>query len=102
VSGIPRRRIVGAHQLTRRNVAMVLDRKTEIFKERAEPRRTQGRRTHQRAALRRAYLDGHAEQRDAFAGLPAGQICQAGGLLRAGMDRSTGLWFNLFTAGYLE
>ena len=82
---------------------MVLDRKTEIFEQRTEPRRTQGRRTHQCAALRRTDFNGHAKQGNAFAGLPAGQVCQSAGLLRiVGMDRSIGLWFNLFSAGYLE
>ena len=83
---------------------MVLDRKTEIFEQRTEPRRTQGRRTHQCAGLRRTHFDGHAEQGNAFAGLPAGQVCQAQVSFAASvdMDRSIGLWFNLFSAGYLE
>jgi hypothetical protein len=96
-----RRRIVGAHQVTRRDIAMVLDRKPEIFEQRTKPGRAQGRRTHQCAGLGRAHFHGHAQQGDAFAGLPAGQVCQAR-VSFVGMDRSIGLWFNLFSAGYLE
>jgi hypothetical protein len=91
-------------EVKRGNIPMVLDRKTEIFEQRTEPGRPQGRRTHQRAGLRRTHLDGHAEQGNAVAGRPAGHVCQAQSSFAASvdMDRSIGLWFNLFSAFYLE
>ncbi len=58
-------RAVDEGEIAAQQVAVILHREAKAFEQHGEARGAQGRRPHQRALLRRADLDRHAEQRDA-------------------------------------
>ena len=64
VFGVRRRRAVGDERRVA-PVAVILDGESELLEQAADAGGAQRRRSHQRAGLRRADLDGHAEQGDA-------------------------------------
>jgi hypothetical protein len=65
VFGVCRRRAVG-HHIGPRQVAVILDGEFELFEQAGNAGGAQRCRAHQRAGLRGADLDGHAEERDAL------------------------------------
>ena len=64
--GVGRRRSLGGLKAGWRHVAMVLDGETELAENAADARSAQRRRSHQRAGLRGADLEGNPEQGDAW------------------------------------